>query len=86
MINFVAFEQGKYQSVLESGDQEQLQNLLSAVPSMPEHEVKFLMFSASLPNVSILRENLALTYSPHGKALLDVLTKAIATRGGADHA
>ena len=46
MMNFVAFEQGKYRSVLESGDQGQLKNLLSAVPSMPEHEVKFLMFSA----------------------------------------
>ena len=52
MMNFLLIEQGKYQSVLESGDQGQLKDLLSAVPSMPEHEVKFLMFSASFPNVS----------------------------------
>lgn len=52
MMNFVLIEQGKYRSVLESGDQAQLKKLLSAVPSMPEHEVKFLMFSASFPGVS----------------------------------
>ena len=52
MINFVSFEQSKYQSVLESDDQERVAELLSAVPSMSEHEVKFLMFSASFPNVS----------------------------------
>ena len=51
-MNFLLIEQGKYKSVFESADPERIAVLLSAVPSMPEHVVKFLMFSASFPNVS----------------------------------
>jgi len=52
MMNFVSIEQSNDRSALESVDQAQLKELLSAVPSMSETEVKFLMFWASFPSVS----------------------------------